>query len=75
MTLLQAMERTDWSLRISSVEPLASTFQHIAPFACEVCDNERQPRFYVAVRDDATEELYLVYVGKRCYADLRTVLP
>ncbi len=80
MTLLQAMERTDWSLRVESVCRRDDNIGYLLyraaqmptpqPEPCEVCDDEFCRGHFVVVRDGA-DRIY-VDVGPRCASDIES---
>lgn len=74
MTLLQAMERTDWSLRLTGVHTRMGTgTRGDIPHPCEVCDNEMCHLTFAAVEDEFGLGYY-IDVGEACARDLRKAL-
>ncbi len=85
MTMLQAMERTDWQLRVTHVlrrdggwhGAMVRAIQGIEeppPVPCEVCDNEFCRGHFVIVADERGQDTY-VDVGPACAHDIGRGLP
>lgn len=74
MTLLQAMERTDWSLKLTGVHTrMGTAWGGDKPHPCEVCDNEMCHLTFASVEDEFGRGYY-IDVGDMCARDLRAAV-